>query len=555
MERVWWKEAVIYEIYPASFKDSNGDGIGDIPGITSKLDYLKDLGVTCVWLCPVYRSPNIDGGYDISDYQNIQESFGTLEQWDEMLAEMHKRGIKLMMDIVVNHSSDKHPWFIESRSSKDNPKRDFYIWKDGKDGKPPNDWGSCFSGPAWQYDEKTDQYYLHLFAVEQPDLNWDNPELRQEVYKMMRWWLERGVDGFRMDVISFISKVAGYPSMDECDYKGIHPFVSGPHIHEYLQEMNREVLSKYDCVTVAETPGCYIEDAKNYGPADGKELSMIFQYDLLNVDSTDGDKYRPRKFRLPEFKEIITNWQVGLDGCSWNALYIQNHDQPRVLSRWGNDSPEFRKVSAKMLCTLNFTLQGTPYVYQGEEIGMTNMKFNSINDTKDVEAINYWNEYVKRGRRSAEDVLAALNYTCRDNARTPMQWDDSENGGFTTGKPWLPTNPNYKEINTKVEIADPDSIYNYYKKIIGIRKENLVMIYGHYKEYYHEDLNIFVYTRRLDNQLMLVALNFTKETHDFVIPIEIVDEIKGAKLVISNYDNDDNIPTKLRPYEAIVYLK
>ena len=555
MERVWWKEAVIYEIYPASFKDSNGDGIGDIPGITSKLDYLQDLGVTCVWLCPVYRSPNVDNGYDISDYQNIQESFGTLEQWDEMLKEMHKRGIKLMMDLVVNHSSDKHPWFIESRSSKDNPKRDFYIWKDGKNGKPPNDWESCFSGPAWQYDEKTDQYYLHLFAVEQPDLNWTNPELRQEVYKMMRWWLDRGLDGFRMDVISFISKVPGYPSMAECDNKGIHPFVSGPHIHEYLQEMNREVLSKYDCFTVAETPGCSVDEAKNYAGTDGKELSMVFQYDLLNVDTTDGDKWRPRKFRLPEFKEAISNWQVGLDGNSWNSLYLQNHDQPRVLSRWGNNSPEFRKVSAKMLCTLNFTLQGTPYVYQGEEIGMTNMKFNSINDTKDVEAINYWNEYVKRGRRSAEDVLAALNYTCRDNARTPMQWDDTENGGFSTGKPWLPTNPNYKQINTKLEMADPDSIYNYYKKIIGIRKSNLIMIYGHYEEYYHEDLNIFVYTRRLENQLMLVCLNFTKEQQKFVVPPEIAEEIKGAKLLISNYDNTDVIPTTLRPYEAIVYLK
>ena len=554
MQRAWWKEAVIYQIYPVSFMDSNGDGIGDIPGITSKLDYLKELGVNCVWLSPVYSSPNADNGYDISNYQDIQPRFGTLEQWDEMLREMHKRGIKLVMDLVVNHSSDEHPWFIESRSSRDNPKRDYYIWRDGKDGKPPNDWESCFSGSAWQYDEATKQYFLHLFAVKQPDLNWDNPTLRNEVFKMMNWWFERGIDGFRMDVISFISKIPGLPDMAECRAKGIHPYINGPHIHEYLQEMRKEVLSKYDCLTVGEAPGCTVEEAKKYANLDGRELSMVFQFEIVDVDG-DGDKWHPKKFTLPEFKQIITKWQVGLDGSAWNSLYLQNHDQPRVVSRWGNDSPEYRVVSAKMLCTLNHTLQGTPYVYQGEELGMTNMHFNSIDDAKDIEAINYWNDNVKTGKRTAEEVLKALNYICRDNARTPMQWDDSANGGFSTGTPWLPTNPNYKEINAKAEMADPNSIFNYYKKIIALRKENLIMVYGHYKEYYHDDLNLFVYTRRLENQLMLVCLNFTKEQQKLVVPSEIAEEIKGAKLFISNYDNTDEIPTTLRPYEAIVYLK
>ena len=556
IDRRWWKEAVVYQIYPVSFKDSNGDGIGDIKGITSKLDYLKDLGITCVWLSPVYTSPNCDNGYDISDYQNIQERFGTLADWDEMLREMHKRGIKLVMDLVVNHSSDEHPWFIESRSSRDNPKRDYYIWRDAKpDGSLPNDWDSWFSGPAWTLDEKTGQYYLHIFAAKQPDLNWDNPTLRHEVYKMMTWWFERGIDGFRMDVISLISKMEGLPNLSDTIPKGIHPYANGPHIHEYLQEMNREVLSKYDCMTVGETSLVTLEEAKKYANLDGKELSMVFQFDHIGVDATNGNKWFPRKFELPEFKEALTRWQVGLDGISWNSIFIQNHDQPRCVSRYGNDSPEFRGPSAKMLCTMNQTLQGTPYVYQGEELGMTNMKFNSIEDAKDIEAINYWNEQVPTGKRSAEEVLAALNYICRDNSRTPMQWDDSTNAGFTTGTPWIPVNPNYKEINAKAEMADPNSVYNYYKKMIALRKENLIMVYGHYKEYYHDDLHLYVYTRRLNNQLMLVCLNFTKEQQQFTVPSEIQDEIKGAKLLCSNYDNTDTIPTTLRPYEAIVYLK
>lgn len=526
--------------------DSNGDGIGDIKGIISKLDYLKDLGVTVVWLSPVYKSPNDDMGYDISDYRDIMEDFGTLADWEDLLAGMHQRGIKLVMDLVVNHSSDEHKWFVESRSSKENPKRDYYIWKDAKpDGSLPNDWDSCFCGPAWELDPKTNQYYLHLFSKKQPDLNWDYPPLRQEVYEMMRYWFDKGIDGFRMDVISFISKAEGFPN-------GCQNFWNGPHVHEYLQEMNREVMSKYDCMTVGECPCCGVEEAIKYTGTDRKELNMLFQFELMDVDG-DGSKWFAKDWKLSDFKAIVTKWQLGLAGKAWNSIYLQNHDQPRCVSRFGNDSPEYRVISAKMLGTMNHTLQGTPYVYQGEEIGMTNIKFDSIDEYKDVEILNYWKDNVLTGKRTAEEVMKRIHYIGRDNARTPMQWDETKNAGFTTGTPWLKVNPNHTSINVKQAMNDPNSVYNYYKRLIQLRKEHLIIVYGDYKPYYENDENLFVYTRTLENKLLFVALNFKKDAHELKIPAGV--DLAGAKLLISNYENTDKIPTQLRPYEAIVYLK
>ena len=554
MQKAWWKEAVVYQIYPRSFQDSTGNGIGDLKGITSRLDYLKELGVNVVWLCPCYKSPNDDNGYDISDYKDIMEEFGTMSDWEEMLREMHSRGIKLLMDLVVNHSSDEHSWFIESRSSRDNPKRNYYFWRDGKNGGPPNNWTSFFRGSAWEYDSKTDQYYLHLFSKKQPDLNWDNPELRREIYDMMNFWFEKGIDGFRLDAITFISKIEGLPDgKPGPDVVGCENFANGPRIHEFMQEMNRECFSKYDCFTVGECPQVSPEEAYNWAGFDRKELNMIFQFDVMDVDSKDGDKFHFIPLDLKEFKRVQTRWQKGLYGKAWNSLYICNHDQSRPVSRYGDDSPEYRKVSAKMLATMNHTLQGTPYIYQGEEIGMTNYPFKDISDFNDVETVNYYNENVKSGKMKHEDAMEAFRKKSRENSRTPMQWDDSVNAGFSKGKPWLPVNPNYKTINVKESLADPDSIFHYYQKLIQIRHENEVIVYGEYEEYFHEDPNLYVYTRTLGNVILFVALNFTKDEHQLQLPEGV--NLKGSKLLISNYPNNDTIPNKLRAYEAIVYIK
>lgn len=557
MQRAWWKEAVVYQIYPRSFKDSKGDGIGDLQGIISKLDYLKLLGITAVWLSPCYKSPNDDNGYDISDYRDIMTDFGTMADWEELLAGLHARGIKLVMDLVVNHSSDEHPWFVESRSSLDNPKRNYYYWRPGKaDGGPPNNWTSFFSGSTWEFDKTTNQYYLHLFTKKQPDLNWDNPVVRNEVYDMMHFWFKKGIDGFRMDVISLISKVEGLPDGEVSDKNmtiGCEHYAHGPHQHEYLREMNEKVLSKYDCMTVGETAFVTVEEAIKYTGNDRKELGMVFQFELMNVDA-DGNKWFPKKWKLSEFKQIITKWEDGLHGKAWNSIYLQNHDQPRSVSRFGNDSTEeFRVLSAKMLGTMDLTLQGTPYVYQGEEIGMTNVHFDSIDDYKDVEILNYWRDQVVTGKRTAKEVMDAIHYIGRDNARTPMQWDATANAGFTSGTPWIKVNPNYTTINAEAAVADPNSVFNYYKRMIQTRYDNLVLVYGEYKIYYPEDENLYVYTRTMDNQVAFVALNFTDKAQALKIPADV--KLDGAKLLISNYENTDKIPSQLRPYEAIVYLK
>ncbi|GBF10343.1 alpha-glucosidase [Tepidibacillus sp. HK-1] len=559
MERKWWKESVIYQIYPRSFMDSNGDGIGDLQGIISKLDYLKELGVDVIWLSPVYQSPNDDNGYDISNYQEIMDEFGTMEDWEQLLDGLHSREMKLIMDLVVNHTSDEHPWFIESRSSKDNPYRDYYIWRSGKNGKEPNNWESAFSGSAWQYDEKTDEYYLHLFSKKQPDLNWENPKVRQEVYEMMTWWLDKGIDGFRMDVINFISKVEDLPSApiqnpNKLYQSGGQFFANGPRIHEFLQEMNREVLSKYDIMTVGETPGVTPQDAVLYTGEDRHELNMVFQFELMDVDSGPNEKWDLKPWKLTEIKRIMSKWQNELNGKGWNSLYMNNHDQPRMVSRFGDDTT-YRIPSAKMLATFLHTLQGTPYIYQGEEIGMTNVRFDTIDDYRDIETLNMYKEYVNERHIDPQKVMESIYVKGRDNARTPMQWDESEHAGFTTGTPWIAVNPNYKEINAKKALEDPDSIFQYYKKLIQLRKEHPIIVYGDYKLLLEDDEKIYAYTRSFGKQKLLVILNFSKDQVPFHLPEEV--QFNSKELLISNYSVNEAQEIKqfsLQPYEARVYL-
>ena len=552
MEKKWWKESVVYQIYPRSFKDSNGDGIGDINGITEKLDYLKELGIDVIWLSPVYQSPNDDNGYDISDYQAIMEEFGTMEDFDRMLEEAHKRGIRIVMDLVVNHTSDEHVWFVESKKSRENPYRDYYIWREGKDGKEPNNWGSVFNGSAWVYDETTDMYYLHLFSKKQPDLNWDNPKVREEVFSMMNWWCEKGIDGFRMDVISMISKVEGLPDgkVQGGLYGDSSPYVqNGPHVHEYLQEMNKEVLSKYDLLTVGECAGVTIEEAKKYASNKGTELGMVFQFEHMDLDQGEFSKWSDKKVKLTALKENLTKWQNELEGKAWNSLFWCNHDQPRVVSRFGNDSKEYREVSAKMLATCLHLMQGTPYVYQGEELGMTNVPFASVDEFKDIESINAYHEYVESGLISKEDMMRYLCYKSRDNARTPMQWNDQKNAGFTTGTPWIKVNPNYVEINAEEEVKRADSVFSYYKKLIALRHQEEVIVYGHYELLLPESEELYVYTRELNEEKLLVICNFTDKEVSYAVP----DEFVGKEILISNYEEQEmKQELSLKPYEAIV---
>lgn len=550
MKKAWWKEAVVYQIYPRSFCDSNGDGIGDLNGITSKLDYLKELGIDVIWLSPVYKSPNDDNGYDISDYEDIMTEFGTMDDFDKMLAAAHERGIKIVMDLVVNHTSDEHPWFVESRSSKDNEKRDYYIWKEGKDGKEPTNWGSAFSGPAWKYDEKTDMYYLHLFSVKQPDLNWENPKVRKEVFDMMTRWCEKGIDGFRMDVISLISKPEGYPDAKVVGlYGDMGICANGPKVHDYLKEMNEKVLSKFDIMTVGETAGVTLEEAKKYANTDGSELNMVFQFEHMDLDGGEKFKWSTQPMPLVPLKENLTKWQKGLDGVAWNSLYFCNHDQPRIVSRLGDESDAYRELSAKCIATCLHMMQGTPYVYQGEELGMTNTVFNFVDDFRDLESINAYRELVESGLYTDEDMFPKIAHKSRDNARTPMQWDASENAGFTTEKPWIAVNPNYKKINVADQLKREDSVFHYYQKLIRLRKENEIIVYGNYELLLPEDENIFAYIRTLDNQKLLVVCNFSKSEQKFDFS-----GYENAKVLISNYNRDAREDGILKPYEATVLL-
>ena len=555
MEKKWWKESVVYQIYPRSFKDSNGDGIGDLNGITEKMDYLRELGINVIWLSPVYQSPNTDNGYDISDYQAIMEEFGTMEDFDRMLQSAHDHGIRLVMDLVVNHTSDEHPWFVESRKSVDNPYRDYYIWRPGKDGKEPNNWGSCFSGPAWKYDPQTEMYYLHLFSEKQPDLNWDNPKVRQEVFDMMNWWLDKGVDGFRMDVISLISKKPDLPDgpVGINGYASFNEPANGPHVHEYLQEMREKVLNRKETITVGECSGVTLEEAKKYASSDGKELNMVFQFEHMDVDADANTKWTDKKMDLRDMKEVLTRWQKGLEEIAWNSLFWENHDQPRSISRYGNDSPEYREVSAKMLATCLHMMQGTPYVYQGEELGMTNVPFTSIDQFRDLDSINAYRELVEEQKVfTSEEMMRYLRYKSRDNARTPFQWDDSENAGFSTGTPWIMVNPNYKEINAKDQLEREDSVFHYYQKLIRLRKEQEVIVYGTYDLLLPDSKEIYAYTRTLGEEKLLVVCNFYEPEVSFELP----EEFAGGTCLISNYPEVSlKAEMTLRPYEAFVIKK
>lgn len=555
MEKAWWKESVVYQIYPRSFCDSNGDGVGDINGITSKLEYLRELGIDVIWLSPVYESPNDDNGYDISNYRGIMKEFGTMEDFDKMLLKAHTLGIKIMMDLVVNHTSDEHPWFIESKSSKDNPYRDYYIWQEAKDGREPNNWGACFGGSAWKYDETTDMYFLHLFSPKQPDLNWDNPAVRKEVFDMMDWWCQKGIDGFRMDVISLISKVPGYPDgpVGKSGYGDFGPYAAnGPHVHEYLQEMNQAVLCRYDLITVGECSGVTVEEAKKYASSKGNELNMVFQFEHMDLDGGESFKWNRRKIALTELKQVLTKWQTQLEGKAWNSLYWCNHDQPRMLSRLGNDSDAYRERSAKMLATCLHMMQGTPYIYQGEELGMTNYPFTSLDEFRDIESINAYHELTQKGIVAPEEMFDFISYKGRDNARTPIQWDDSEGAGFTTGTPWIPINPNYKIINAKEQTLRKDSVFHYYKKLIQLRKQLPVIVYGIYELLLPDSEDLYVYTRTLDAQKLLVICNFTDKELSYSVPDEFA--VPDRKVLISNYEADA-LPQKeltLKPYQSTV---
>ena len=553
MEKRWWKESVVYQIYPRSFCDSNGDGIGDLNGITSKLDYLKELGVDVIWLSPVYKSPNDDNGYDISDYQDIMDEFGTMEDFDRMLATAHEKGIKIMMDLVVNHTSDEHAWFIEARDNPESLERDFYIWRD-----EPNELVSVFSGSAWEYDETSGQYYLHFFSKKQPDLNWDNPVVRQEVFDMMNWWLEKGVDGFRMDVISLISKEQPELPDKEPGINGYATFnvsANGPHVHEYLQEMRQKALNNADTITVGECSGVTLEEAKKYARSDEKELNMVFQFEHMDVDSDEkAGKWTTRKMDLRDLKKILTRWQKGLQDIAWNSLYWENHDQPRSVSRFGNDSDEYREISAKMLATCIHMMQGTPYVYQGEELGMTNCPFNTLENFRDLESINAFHELTEQGKMTEEEMMAAIGYKGRDNARTPMQWDDSANAGFSgaDATPWIMVNPNYTKINAKDQVSREDSVFKYYQKLIKLRHESDLIVYGTYDLILDDDKDIYAYIRTLGDEKLIVYCNFSENTREVELPEEFTD----GKILISNY-NDAKVSEKitLRPYEAIVIQK
>lgn len=557
MNEKWWKNAVVYQIYPRSFKDSNGDGIGDLEGIYEKLDYLAELGIDVIWMSPVYKSPNDDNGYDISDYQDIMDDFGTMDDFDRVLAKAHSLNIKIMMDLVVNHTSDEHKWFIESKKSKDNPYHDYYMWADpDKNGNPPNRWESCFSGSAWEYVESVGQFYLHSFSRKQPDLNWDNPKVREEVFKMMTWWCDKGIDGFRMDVISMISKYPGLPDGPENGngYTG-NTSCDGPNIHKYLREMNEKVLSKYRLITVGECPGVNAEQAKKYANIDGSELDMIFQFEHVSgstLKPCHHGKWDGEAMTMPELRANFTKWQKDLEGCAWNSLFLSNHDQPRCVSRFGNDSEQYRELSAKMLATMTHFQKGTPYVYQGEELGMTNAYMENIADYRDIESLNAYKELTKKENIPAETVMGYIKAVGRDNARTPMQWDASENGGFTSGTPWLQVNKNYKTINAAAQVNDPDSVFAYYKKLIALRHTNEVMVDGVYDVLIPDHPQIYAYTRTLGDKQLLVLCNDSDT--NVVIPAEIQEKIHAAKnILIQNYKDKDE--STLRPYEAVVYAR
>lgn len=548
----WWQNSVVYQIYPRSFQDSNGDGIGDIQGIIKRLDYLQELGIDAIWLSPVCRSPQDDNGYDISDYQDIDPMFGNLDDMEQLISEAKKRNIRIIMDLVLNHSSDEHRWFTEAKKSKDNPYHDYYVWRDGEEGVYPNDMGSAFGGPAWEWVPELKQYYFHQFSVKQPDLNWENPKVRREIYDMILWWMDKGVGGFRLDVIDQIAK--------EPDLKITN---NGPRLHEFIQELSRETFQKGDLITVGEAWGADIDRAKLYSKPDGSEFSMVFQFEHMMLDQEPGkEKWDFCPLPFVKLKKCLEKWQKELHGCGWNSLFWDNHDLPRIVSRWGNDR-EYRVEAAKMLATVLHGMEGTPYVYQGEELGMTNVRFDSIEQYQDIEIRNMYRERLEKGY-AEKDIMESIYAKGRDNARTPMQWDDTENAGFTTGTPWLGVNPNYTEINARSQLQDENSVFHYYKKLIHLRKENSILVDGDFTLLLPEDENIFAYVREYEGRKLLVAANFTdKEVEcpllkEWGVPADEDGAAKsrdnGVKLLIHNY-NDLPSQQKLRPYEAMIWEK
>lgn len=546
MQKTWWKESVVYQIYPRSFNDSDNDGVGDIPGIIEKLDYVKSLGIDVIWLSPVYESPNDDNGYDISDYRSIMKEFGTMADFDELLDKVHQKGMKLVMDLVANHTSDEHSWFKESRKSKDNPYRDYYIWKPGKNGGPPTDWKSFFSGSTWEYDQTTDEYYLHLFTKKQPDLNWENPKVRKEISDVIHFWFEKGVDGFRMDVISLISKRPNYqdavsPVLDEVIQQ---QYANGPRVHEFLKEMNEEVLSKYDIMTVGEGPGITLEHGLDYVAEDRNELNMIFHFGHMFMDMGPGGRFDPIPISLLDFKNVFNAWDEKLKGKGWGSIFLGNHDFPRLVSRFGNDGA-FREKSAKLFATMLMTMRGTPYVYQGDEIGMTNVSFDSLSDFRDVEALNYIKELEANGKDPI-DALDNMNKMGRDNVRTPMHWSDYKNAGFSNGEPWIKVNPNYPDINVDDQERNTESILNFYRKMIQFRKENLTLVYGDYESVRNDHPQIYAYRRWDEENEFLIVLNFSDQEVDFD-PI-----ITGLELLVYNY-SDATEDLLMRSWEAKVF--
>lgn len=530
----WWQKAVVYQIYPRSFQDSNGDGIGDIPGIISRLDYLQLLGITAIWLSPVYKSPNDDNGYDISDYEDIMDEFGSMADMEELIQEANKRDIKIVMDLVVNHTSDEHAWFVEAKKGKENPYRDYYVWRDPVNGDVPNDLHSTFSGSAWEYDEASGQYYLHLFSKKQPDLNWENKKVRQEVYDMMNFWLEKGIGGFRMDVIDLIGKLPD---------QGITG--NGPMLHTYLQEMNQATFGSQDVMTVGETWGATPEIAKLYSDPTRNELSMVFQFEHIGLDQQEGkDKWDLKPLSIGQLKQVLSKWQTSLGHEGWNSLFWNNHDLPRIVSRWGNDK-EYRVESAKMFAILLHMMKGTPYIYQGEEIGMTNCPISTIDEVDDIESINMYNERLDQGY-TKEAIIESINAKGRDNARTPMQWDNSANAGFTTGTPWLHVNPNYPEINVEQSLADENSVFYTYKKLIELRKEHAIVVWGEYELIEETEEEVFAYYREFSGEKWLVVANFSESKQTFTLEEEI------GEVLVHNYHT--SLPksgeVSLKPYEA-----
>ena len=536
MEKKWWQSSVVYQIYPRSFADSNGDGMGDIPGITGKIEYLKKLGVNVLWICPIYQSPQDDNGYDISDYRTVYPEFGTMEDMKILIQKCQDNDIKIIMDLVVNHTSDEHPWFIEAKKSLDNPYRDYYIWRKGEDGQPPNDLMSNFGGSAWEYSPETDEYYLHFYSKKQPDLNWENPKLRQKIYDMMNWWLDQGIAGFRMDVIDLIGKIPDQKIKE-----------NGPMLHKYLQEMNEATFGHRDSMTVGECWGATPEIGRLYTDPARKELSMIFQFEQIQLDKKPGgQRWDLKSLYLPDLKRVFSKWQTELEGHGWNSLFWNNHDLPRIVSRWGNDG-EYRVLSAKMLATLLHGMKGTPYIYQGEEIGMTNVPFQTIDEFPDIETQNIYKERLKAGF-TEEETMHAIRAKARDNARTPMQWNAEKNAGFTEGTPWYRVNPNYKEINVEQALADPESVFYHYQKLIQLRKEHDIMVYGTYQLLFPEDKDLYIYTRTLEEEKWLIVCNFHEKTRKFRCK-------RAGQVMLSNYADTPATEkiAELRPYEAVIY--